>query len=70
MTTINKAYLESLEQIAQDTGKEFAYDIHAGSWSWFDRDERDNSECWHGGFKSRLDALKDAIEPYLDESDE
>ena len=66
MKSIVPACLERMEQIAADTKKAFAYDKHNGKWSWFDRDEADNLAAHHTGFATRLSALTDAIEPYLD----
>lgn len=54
-----------MEQIATDTKKEFAYDKSTGLWAWFDKDESDRVDVWHGGHKTRFDALTEAVEPYL-----
>lgn len=56
--------IERLELIAQDTRKEFEYDKSTGLWAWLDRNREYDK---HGGFKTRLAALMDAVEPYTDE---
>lgn len=60
--------LEKLErwcQILADTKKEISYDKSTGTWAWYDRYERGNIPAYHPGFKTWLEAVKDAIEPYL-----
>jgi hypothetical protein len=59
----NMQYLEEMELIAMDTKKEFVYDKHKGEWLWGNRG--DVYQDYFGGFKTRLEALKDAVEPYL-----
>lgn len=65
MTKKDLIELEKYERIVQDTKKNIFYDKHVGKWYWCDGDateyNRDN------GFDTRLDAVLDAIEPYLDE---
>jgi hypothetical protein len=60
---MKEQYLEELELVAMDTKKVFMYDKHTGGWFWGNRG--DEPENWVGGFKTRLEALKDAVEPYL-----
>ena len=60
--------LERYEQIAADIKKEFLHDKHTGHWSWCDRG--DGGVPRATGFPTRLAALLDAIEPYLDSDEE
>lgn len=57
--------VERWETIAQDTGKEFVRMKHTGKWCWGDKG------CDHpyGPFGTRLEALKDAVDPYLENSE-
>jgi hypothetical protein len=60
--------LESIEymmRVAQDTKKDFSFDKAQGKWFWFDRDERNNADAYHGPFDRFASALADAVEPYL-----
>ena len=59
--------LERYERIAQDTKKEFSYDKHAGTWYWHDRDAGGVPEAT--GFPTRMEALIDAIGPYLEDEE-
>ena len=65
--TVSCALLERMEQIAVDIKKVFSYSKTSGKWAWVDRDEADNPnpEAYHGDFDTRLEALKDAVDPYL-----
>lgn len=67
VTTLIGDRLELMETIAEDTHKEFHYDKHSGTWSWCNRG--DSIDEWHHGFRNRLSALYDAVEPYLSEDD-
>jgi len=63
--------IEAMMLIAQDTKKDFSHNKPSGTWSWFDRDERDNLDAHHEGFPSFSAALTDAVAPYLeDDKDE
>ena len=55
--------LERYERIAADTKKECHYNKHTGYWFWCHRGDGMIPEAT--GFTSRLEALLDAIEPYL-----
>lgn len=66
--TITEKDLERYEQIAADTKKEFLYNKHTGRWGWCNRD--DGGVPTSTGFHSRLAALLDAIEPYLNAGEE
>jgi hypothetical protein len=59
--TIMKAELEQMMSIAHDTRKEFHYLKDTSAWSWQNR----NEEVRHGPFNSFLDALQDAVGPYM-----
>ncbi len=63
MHTIEKQTLERWMQIAQDVKKEFSYDKYYGSWYWHDRGD----ETLYGPQDTFLDALEDAIHPYLED---
>lgn len=54
--------IERAEQIAIDTRKMFIYHGAQGYWSWCDRGDQHTE---YGKFDTRLDALLDAVEPYL-----
>jgi hypothetical protein len=58
------AQIDRLMSIAQDTKKDFQKRKDTGAWYWFDRDERDNADAYHGPFPSFIAALNDATEPY------
>ena len=66
---IELAKLERLFQVFDDVKKGIAYNKHEGTWSWFDRDEQDNGSAYHGGFPTALDAMLDAVEPYMEDSE-
>jgi hypothetical protein len=57
--------LEEMERIAVDTKKSFVFIKHSCTWAWMDRDCEDSQDDWHVGFATRLEALQDAVEPYL-----
>jgi hypothetical protein len=59
---MTEQHLEEMELIAMDTKKEFTYNKHTGEWFWADK----GSELLVGSFKTRLEALQDAVEPYFD----
>ena len=59
-------WIDRAMEIAHDVKKEFAYCKSSGTWAWFDRDEVENSDAWHGDHASFCDALFDAVHPYLD----
>jgi len=61
--TISCEQIERMMQIAQDIKKRFAYDKSSGLWFWCDRDEENDPMA--EPFSTFLDALKDAVEPYL-----
>lgn len=67
---ISKTKLEHYEQIAHDTRKIFYYDHHSGEWGWADKDDEDDAEAFTYGFATRLDALVDAIDPYINNEEE
>lgn len=54
--------LERRMQIAKDIKKSFHYDKCQGFWSWTDNDEFHNI----GPFPTFLEALNDAVGPYLE----
>ena len=59
-------------EVMADIKKEVAYDKSTGTWSWMDRYCRDipgSEEHGHGGFATWWDAVRDATEPYFDESE-
>jgi hypothetical protein len=58
--------LERMEVVAQDTRKVFVYDKNSGLWGW--RNKYD-AELTQSNFKTRVDALIDAVQPYFDESE-
>lgn len=59
---IKKADLEYALRVFFDTKKVLAYNKHEDpSWSWKDRD----GECFDGYFPTALDAILDAVDPYL-----
>lgn len=60
------AQLEYLETLASETKKEFIYSKETGRWHWHNRGE---DEWVSTGFTSRLDALMDAVGPYLEENE-
>jgi len=62
-TKILEEQLERYERIAADTKKECHYNKHTGYWFWCHRGDGMIPEAT--GFASRLEALLDAIEPYL-----
>lgn len=66
LTRLNNEWIERAEQIAEDVKKTFIYVKSTGTWAWVDNDEIEIPESYHCGFKTRLDALMDAVEPYLD----
>lgn len=60
--TVSVALLERMMQIAHDIRKVCTYHVGSGEWFWHDRDEETEL---HGPFPRFLEALKDAVEPYL-----
>jgi hypothetical protein len=56
-------------EIAQDVKKEFHYSKCDGLWRWSDRHE-DEYENFSEPFPNFLDCVRDAIEPYLEESED
>ncbi len=64
---ITTTELDRLEQIAQDTKKECVYNKHTGKWGWRDRDA---PEACVFTFDTRLEALRDAVAPYLEDEEE
>ena len=58
--------LERMELVADDTRKAFSYDKGTGYWAWFNRGEEPD---YHGGFATRLDALRDAVAPYMEDAE-
>ena len=65
--TITLSRLESLTRMLDDTKKIIVYDKHTGYWSWVDKDCVNNLFDYHTGFNSWLNAVLDALEPYLPE---
>jgi hypothetical protein len=55
-----------MELVADDTRKAFSYDKGTGYWAWFNRGEEPD---YHGGFATRLDALRDAVAPYMEDAE-
>jgi hypothetical protein len=68
MKQIYTQQLEDYESIFVDIKKEMHYSKCQGKWHYSDRGE-DHMENWSGPFDSRLDALLDAVEPYLEDSE-
>ena len=58
--------LDNITRILADTKKVISYNKGGGLWSWVNKDEIEVSEAYHVGFKTWLDAAKDAVEPYLE----
>lgn len=55
-------------QVAKDTRKEFHYQKDTGKWYWYEKNDGppDVTEGTCESFDSFLDALCDAVEPYVD----
>ncbi len=64
--SIGLSKLERMFLILADIKKDTAYDKFSGTWSWFDRSEEDNLHAWHTGFSTNLEAVTDAVEPYME----
>lgn len=62
---IKPTELERMFQIFEDTKKVLHYNKHQGTWAWADRGE----VAIYGEHPTALAALKDAIAPYLEESE-
>jgi hypothetical protein len=58
--------LEYLEKIAVDTKKEFRYTKDTGLWYWYNRGDE---ETRYEDYATRLDALRDAVSPYIEENE-
>ena len=63
MNTAQLNKLERCERIAVDIKKSFHYNKYTGKWSW------EHDGIIHGGFDTRMEALYDAVEPYLNGED-
>lgn len=61
------AEIESMEVIAADLKKRFFYCKSSGKWAWCDAGDEELDLNFQ--FDTRLDALKDATEPYRDDDD-
>ena len=80
-TEMNESELERREQIALDIKKEFTYHRSSGQWFWHDRRNYDIKMIagqptavemppdLSGPFSTRLDALRDATDPYWEDSE-
>jgi hypothetical protein len=64
--TVDNESVDIWMRIAKDTKKEFTLNKASGKWAWHDRD---SPEDLHGEFAHYLDALYDAVCPYLDETE-
>lgn len=65
---INSNQLERIFNVFYDIRKILSYNKSTGQWAWVDRDEQDNLEAYHNGFKTAFEAMQDAVEPYLADS--
>jgi hypothetical protein len=63
---MNETELERMEQIAHDTKKQFSYHKETGKWTWNNRGE-EIIFATAEQFPTRLDALRDAVQPYIEE---
>jgi hypothetical protein len=63
----DESTLERSMQIFWDIKKSFWLDITRGSWHWFDKDD---PETLSEGFETFRDMLRDAVDPYLETSEE
>ena len=61
----NKMDIDYLMVIAEDTKKEITYSKCSGEWYWNDRGDNYN----YGPHETFTEAVKDAVEPYLIESE-
>lgn len=60
MNTAQLNKLERCERIAVDIKKSFHYNKHTDKWNW-----QDSEGFAYGEFNTRMEALYDAVEPYL-----
>jgi hypothetical protein len=65
---IGLSRLDYLTRMLSDTKKVISYDKGYGKWNWVDPYCRDSQADYHCGFTTWLDAVVDAMEPYLNES--
>lgn len=59
--------LDRLTRILHDLKKHISYDKSNGERAWVDNDRMNSLADYHTGFKTWLDAAKDAVEPYINE---
>ena len=64
--SISIGRLDYLTRMLADLKKTITYDKGSGLWSWVDRDCVENLADYHCGFGTWLDAVVDALEPYLE----
>lgn len=64
---LDESMLERWMQIFWDIKKSFCLDIARGVWHWYDKDE---PETLSEGFETFLDMIADAVNPYLEHSEE
>jgi len=64
-----KIELEEMMQIAEDLKKRIIFDKGRGTWSWYDADEESEPMYWHTNFPTFLAALKNVVEPYMEEDE-
>jgi len=63
--TLPVEQIEKLWRIADNTKKQFRFLKDRDCWCWYDRDSADNPDASHGPFKTIIEALIDATEPYV-----
>jgi hypothetical protein len=63
--TMSPEQIEKLWRIADNTKKQFRFLKDRDCWCWYDRDSADNPDASHGPFKTIIEALVDATEPYV-----
>lgn len=59
--------IEDRIKVFLDIKKDFLYDKSTGKWFWFDKDEKDNREAYHGPFDCFVYMIYDATNPYFEE---
>ncbi len=64
LSTLQIGEIEEMFQIFFDTKKVLSYNKHTGNWTWYDRDDSLQTSD-HGEFLTALEAVEDAVEPYL-----
>jgi hypothetical protein len=64
ITLLSSTELDEKLKIFLDIKKELIYNKHTGKWGWYDRNDPTNEVY---PFLSALEAIEDAISPYVEE---